>query len=317
MNRRSALLPFVLSVACCMWGTPHRARGQQPPITATAFAPDGASLVAASQAGVQQFGWPKLERRSDFRVGASNLHCLAFSPDGRLLAVGGGEPSELGVLEVFRWPQGESVARFEGHADSVRSVAWLDDQHLVTASIDRQIKVWNLERKSCIRTLAGHSRGVNATCLIEGGKTLVTAGVDQSLRVWDVASGDLIHSRSQHTRPVHALARRPLATGPPMVASAAADRTIRFWQPTIGRMVRYVRLDAAPLSIAWTHDGERILAACDDGDVRVVDPINVRVVNTLDGVEGWAYSITAHRGDDGFVVAGSNGRLKRLEWPGE
>ena len=36
-----------------------------------------------------------------------------------------------------------------------------------------------------------------------------------------------------------------------MVASASADRTIRIWQPTIGRLVRYVRLEAEPLSIAW------------------------------------------------------------------
>ena len=83
------------------------------------------------------------------------------------------------------------------------------------------------------------------------GKTLVSAGVDQSVRVWDLESAKLIRSLNQHTKPVHALALRPTEVGLPMVASAAGDRTIRLWQPTIGRMVRYVRLDAEPLNIAW------------------------------------------------------------------
>ena len=289
------------------------ASATEPPMTDVAFAPDGKTLVAVSQSGLHVFGWPKLDRQRTIKVSASNLHCVAFSPSGKHLAVGGGNPSEDGSVEVFSWPAGKPLTKFDDHDDSVRSVAWLDDTRLLAASLDREIKLWDLERKAKpVLTFKGHSRSVAAICLLKDGKTLVSAGVDQSVRVWNLESAKPIRSLNQHTKPVHALALRPIEGGLPMVASAAGDRTIRFWQPTIGRMVRYVRLKAIPLSIAWSNDGADIVAACADGRVRVVDPNTVKVTQDIPAVKGWAYSLAVHPTDGSVVVGGQNGQLIRI-----
>ena len=97
-----------------------------------------------------------------------------------------------------------------------------------------------------------------------------------------------------------------------MVASAAADHTIRFWQPTIGRMVRYVRLASAPLDIAWLHDGVRIVAACADGRVRVIDAETVEVTGDLPAVGRLAYSLAVHPTDGSVIVGGQGGELRRV-----
>jgi WD40 repeat protein len=247
------------------------------------------------------------------KASASNLHCVAFSPNGRLLAVGGGNPSEDGSVEVLSWPEGILRAKFAGHGDSVRSVAWLDDARLLAASIDREIKLWDLKHAAgAVLAFKGHSRSVDAICLVENGRKLVSTGADQSVRVWDLGSGELIRSLNQHTKPVRALAVRPARDGLPMVASAAGDRTIRFWQPTIGRMVRYVRLEAEPLDIAWLGDGSRIVASCIDGLVRVVDPEEVTVTRTVAAIKGWAYTVAAHPSDGSILVGGSDGQLRRI-----
>ena len=285
----------------------------KPPITAVAFTPDGASIVAVSQSGLHVHAWPKLDWQRTIEASAPNLHCVAFSPSGKHVAVGGGSPSEEGVVEVFSWPEGKSVARTNDHHDSVRCVVWQNDARFLSASIDREIKLWDLQEKAnCVLTLKGHSRSVDALCLVKNGKTLVSAGVDQSVRVWDMESGKLVHSLNQHTKPVHALAVRPAESGLPMVASAAGDRTIRFWQPTIGRMVRYVRLESEPLNIAWTSDGSRIVASCVDGRVRVVEPDEVKVTQTIQVIDGWAYSVAVHPTDGSIAVAGSHGKLCRV-----
>ena len=65
-------------------------RGQEPPITDIAFAPNGRSLVGCSQKGLQVFSWPDLKLQKRVEVSCANLHCLMFSPDGSQLAVGGG-----------------------------------------------------------------------------------------------------------------------------------------------------------------------------------------------------------------------------------
>ena len=120
----------------------------EPPITDLAFTPEAKHVVAVSQSGIHVYSWPKLDHKRTIPTSALNLHCLAFSPNGSHLAVGGGAPSEEGVVEVFSWPEGEPVTRFDSHKDSVRSVVWQDDVKLLSGSIDRDIKLWHLKKET-------------------------------------------------------------------------------------------------------------------------------------------------------------------------
>ena len=285
--------------------------GQEPPITDIAFATDGKSLVSCSQKGLQVFSWPDLRLQKTVEVSCANLHCIAFSPDGNQLAVGGGNPSDEGIVEIFSWPDYKSQMKLSGHDDSVLSVVWRGNKHLVSASLDRLLTLWDLEKQAAAKTYQGHSRGVSSACILKTGE-MVTAGHDQSVRVWDGQSGALIRSLNQHTKPINAMAVCPLASGKPMVATAAGDRTIRFWQPTIGRMMRYVRLESEPLDIAWISES-RMVASCVDGQARVVDTANVKVLQTLPGIQGWAYAVATHPNDGTIAIAGSEGQLQRVD----
>lgn len=303
MNRRLLVLLIVVLAA--------PAAAAEPPITAVRFTPSGKQVLAVSQAGLLVFQWPDLKRVRTIRIAAPNLHDLAFSPDGKHVAVAGGFPAEEGLVEVLTWPAGKVAATFNQHDDSVRAVAWLNKSTLVTASMDRRLRTWNMDSDRTIATLNGHSRSVDAVCLLADNKTLVSAGVDQSLRVWDLESGKLLRSLNQHTGTIHSLAFRPAESGLPMVASAAADRTIRLWQPTIGRMVRYIRLDATPLSLAWL-DQRRIAVACQDGRLRIIDADELKILDEQVAIQGWAYTLQVHPTDGSLVVAGSNGQIVRV-----
>lgn len=284
----------------------------EPPITAIAFEPGGETLVTTSQNGLQQWSWPALKPGRVIDVSAVNPHCVAFSPDGNRLAVGGGTPSEDGTIEVFSWPEGMPVEVWTDHGDSVRAIRWIDSQRLISASVDREIKLWESGSHLCQKTFSGHSRSANAICFLKETDQLVSAGSDQSVRVWALDAGDPVRSLIQHTKPVVSLAVRPSHSGLPMIASASADRTIRFWQPTIGRMVRYIRLAAEPLEIDWLPDGERLVASCSDGLVRVINADRVEVTQAMPAIAGWAYAIKVHPTDGTLAVGGSEGQLKRL-----
>ena len=313
----------------------------EPPITDVVFFPDGKSVIASSQSGLQILDWPSLIRQRVIDCSAANIHCVAVSPDGKFLAAGGGNPSEDGSVEVFSWPGGERVAVLgsvgEGrHKDSVRAVVWESSAKILTAAFDRQIRVWGVEDTSspqpsspsgrgsqrlavasqtewdCVRTFRGHSKSVSSLCLLPDEKIFVSAGDDQSLRVWNLKTGKLIRSLNQHTRAVHSLARRPSKEGLPMVASASGDRTIRFWQPTIGRMVRYVRLESEPLCLAWL-DEDFIVAGCVDGRVRVVNADEVTVTANQAAIDGWVYAIAVSPIDRSVVAAGTGGQIRRIE----
>ena len=155
---------------------------------------------------------------------------------------------------------------------------------------------------------------VLAVVFLPGDKQLVTAGVDETLRIWDAGSGKPERILSNHTRPVNGLAVRPTTdpSAPPLVASVSDDRTVRLWQPTLGRMVRFARLPSEPRAVAWTTDGASILAACKDGQLRVIDPETVEVRTTFPAVEGVAYSL-AVAPDGSVLIGGQGGQVKRLQ----
>ncbi len=284
----------------------------EPSITDVKFGPDGKTLVAVSQKGIEMYSWPDLRHQRTVDSASTNIHCIAFSPNGQQFAVGGGEPSESGAVEVFSWPSGKAIAAIAEHEDSVMSVVWRNDEQFFSASHDRLIQLCDVKQRASVRECSGHSRGVSGISFLSREETLVSVGDDQSVRVWDSTTGKLARSLSQHTKPIRAVALSPSKEGLPMVASAAEDRTIRFWQPTIGRMVRYVRLAVEPLDIVWTVDGSKVLAACVDGHVRVVDPVEVTVTHDLPAIDGWAYAIAVHPTDGTIAVGGANGQLRRL-----
>ena len=306
---RGAIFAFLLLLS----GAPVRAA---PPITTVAFAHDGGSLVAGSQAGVEEFSWPELTPLRKLETELVHIGDAAFSPDGRTLAVAGGAPAERGEVELFRWPSGELLERLAPHDDLAQRVAWRPDgAAFATASADRQVLVHPFDgvRIGEASVLAGHSRGVLAACWLPLGDLLVTAGIDQTLRVWDVERGVPRRSLDNHTGAVVDLALRPRGDGPPLVASAGADRTLRFWQPAIGRMVRFARLPVDPQAICWTADGILVAVACSDGRVLLVDAATAEVVREIAALDGWAYAIAAAPDGDALLVGGEDGRLVRCQ----
>jgi len=296
-----------------------------PPITAIAFSPGDKTVVVGSQTGLEIFAWPELVPMRKLETKLLNIHDLAFSPNGELLAACGGEPGTNGQVELFEWPDGKRVGVWHGHDDVVYSVAWSSESCLLAAaSADHQVSVSRIERKGDSTKitpeliLSGHSRGVLTVAILPNDGFVLSAGIDQSLRVWQLNNGKLRRTLDQHKAAVHALEVRPnVDPQQPMIASASADKTVRLWQPKIGRLVRFAQLPVEPLDIAWTPSGDRLLASCKDGKLRAINPETVEIVTTHSAIDGWAYSVAVARSGKHALVGGSEGQLNTIELTAE
>ena len=274
----------------------------QPPVTALAYAPNGQSLLVGSQDGTEVYQLPELKRVRRLSLDLPHIHCLAFSPDGQQLAVAGGRPAEFGELILCRWPSGQIQWRRTAHDDVIYDVAWNDQgDQLATASGDQIVMTLEAESGQVQQRLVGHSRPVLAVRFLPGGTQVVSAGIDRSLRVWDTTTASVVRQLDNHTDDIRALARRPGEHGLPMLASIGADHTVRFWQPTIGRLVRFIKLPVEPLSIAWGPSGQYVVVGCIDGHVRTIDHETLDVVADRAVIDGWVYEVATSR--DGLSVA--------------
>lgn len=315
-----SLLQLAL-VVTVMLLTPRRSRAADPPVTAVAFTPDGKSILAGSQTGLRRLSWPDQKAESAPKSSLTQIHALTFSPGGDSLAVAGGSPGESGIVEVFAWPSGKLRFRIDSHTDVVYAVAWSPSgKQLATAAYDRTTQLVDAGDGKRLHQLTGHSRGVLAVAFLPGGESLVSAGVDQSLRVWEASTGRAVRSLENHTAAVNDLAARPVRadeavrpTSPPLLASVSDDRTVRLWQPTIGRLVRFARLTSQPVAAAWSPDGGRLAVVCRDGRVRVLDPDTLQVLRDLRAVDGRAYSLAFHPTGTAVAVGATAGQIIRLE----
>ncbi len=281
------------------------------PIVALVFSRDGTALVSNGdrQVDVRSPSDAVVRRHLDCEL--PKITSLAFAPNGKWLAVGGGEPGVRGQVLLFTWPDGKLIQRFGASEDVVTGVCFdASGTKLAAASADEIAEIWSLHPDGNPQgetvTFRGHAGAVLALAFSPSGKSIVTASADRSLKVWSATDGHLLRTFTQHTEAVHALAFRPAKTdteGPPAIcASGGDDRTVRVWQPEIGRMVRIVRQHDGPIfALAWRTDGSAIFSAGKEGIIRCIDAESDAVQWARKTHEDWIYALAVS--PDGSALA--------------
>jgi WD40 repeat protein len=201
----------------------------------------------------------------------------------------------------------------------VYAVEWLPDgETLAMVCLDGTAVALRIEADEVISWNPGHSRGITSVCLLSApenpgsGLLAVTGSIDQTLRVTDLLRDEGVRSLDNHTGAVHSVSVRPAVEGIPVISSIADDRTVRFWQPTIGRMMRFARLPAVPLCQVWLGRGESLAVGCADGHLRVIDPDTVQILRDEPVDDVPLTELAAHPESESVAVGTFDGRLRLL-----
>lgn len=255
--------------------TPRFLGGHGHAVTAAVFASNGDWLATADwNHAVRIWRFPGADQptltleRPPNPVGSS-VSAIAVSPDGALIATGGG------AGEVALWKPGSAEAgprMLGGHEGWITSLAFSPDgSRLLSAAEDGKIQVWRLDAAPTEEavSLDAHRGAVIKARFFDDGRRIITAGTDALVRLWTVA--DLTQSPvslREHEGNISAFdldpSNRWLVTG-------SLDGTVRLWD--------LQAIDTTPAllgprksainTVAISPDASVIAAGDKDGEVRI------------------------------------------------
>ncbi|KAF2460403.1 hypothetical protein BDY21DRAFT_384038 [Lineolata rhizophorae] len=102
----------------------------------------------------------------------------------------------LGQQAVFKPLKEYSLLMtLEGHTAAVNALQIYENQ-IVSASGDRNVKIWDIKTGVCLRTIPGHLKGI--ACVQFDGRRIVSGSSDHTVRIFDPATSAEVACLSGH-----------------------------------------------------------------------------------------------------------------------
>jgi WD40 repeat protein len=178
----------------------------------------------------------------------ATVRCVAYSPDGKLLASGAEDslviirdadtlrerarlrhPSWVysmafspdsgrlatvagGRMKLWDVKTATELPTFRGHVGLVRSVAFSRDGSRVLSGGNAQdwlLRLWDAKTGEELRRFKGHSAGVWSVAFSRDGRRALSSSDDGTVRLWDLETGELLASLEGHTGSVRCVAFSP------------------------------------------------------------------------------------------------------------
>ncbi len=226
----------------------------------------------------------------------NDLGNLAFSPDGKYLAVGSSDGTAM-IFYLYHTGDGLVLQPGEKEVDGkitlncggcLRGVAFSSDgQHLATSS-DQAVKIWDFRTGRELLRMPGHKGRVTGVSFSPDGKLLSTVALDDTIRIWDaegptevmttltgVGVGDIYDVAFNPDGKLLAMA------GSHFVSETGLVSTTAVWDVTHRRLSRMLHHKDEDHAVVFAPDGRRLATATGDGQVRIWEVPSGRQVLAL------------------------------------
>ncbi len=139
----------------------------------------------------------------------AEISALAWSPDGKLLALGA-----YRQVRLVDSATSKVTALLNGPVEQVRSLAFSPNGKRVAAAgglaaRSGEVKVFDLDIQKELFTIKGHSDCIYSVAYSPDGKTIATASYDKLIYFWDAETGKQIRRLKDHIDAFYSISFTP------------------------------------------------------------------------------------------------------------
>ena len=154
------------------------------------------------------------------------------------------------------------LRKLESHISSSNNfLPVLPTGEIVSSSVDNTIKIWNMTKGKCVKTLYGHTDYISCVSLSPLGE-LISGSLDHTIRVWDLSTDNCVRILKGHTSWVQCLV---VAYAGELI-SGSWDHSVKIWDLTSGACVKTLHGHASPINYLFvlSNSYELISVAMDN-----------------------------------------------------
>jgi WD40 repeat protein len=197
--------------------------------------------------------------------------------------------------------QSREQNRLEGHTGKIRRVK-LSDEHIVTASEDSSIRIWNRQGRE-IRKIAGSRRLFRGLNVSPDGKTIAAVDARNNTTLWDF-SGQELASFLEADREDNFMADLCFIKNGQAIVTTANQNTVKIRQLS-GATIGILKGHTQPIWSMSCDDRQRIIITADRGGVVKIWDFSFRELGSFSASKSSIFGVALS--PDGQTITTASG----------
>lgn len=201
---------------------------------------------------------------------ADRVNAVRFSPDGKTLATGGGEPSRTGDVHLFDVASGKVTKTWKDrHEDAVLCLDFSPDGRLLASgAADKIARVIDVASGKQTNLFEGHTHHVMGIAFRADGRVLATSGADGVVISWNMILGERKKKIEGWTKEVTSV---QFIGATNQLVTSAGDNLVRIVTDEGSEVRAIAKLPDFMQSAASTASGAAIIGGGEDSVLRLWD----------------------------------------------